>query len=43
MIAIRQGEAALEPNNVLKNAPHTLNMLTANTWVLPTQKKQPIH
>ncbi|MFB9054459.1 aminomethyl-transferring glycine dehydrogenase [Formosa undariae] len=24
-----------EPNNVLKNAPHTLEMLTANTWELP--------
>jgi len=24
-----------EPNNVLKNAPHTLEMLTANSWELP--------
>ena len=23
------------PNNVLKNAPHTLDMLTANTWDFP--------
>jgi glycine dehydrogenase len=46
MISIRQEiEAASidEPNNVLKNAPHTLNMLTADTWVLHTEKKQLIH
>ncbi len=24
-----------EPNNVLKNAPHTLEMLTADEWLLP--------
>ena len=24
-----------EPNNVLKNAPHTMEMLTANDWQLP--------
>ena len=23
------------PNNVLKNAPHTLDMLTADTWDFP--------
>jgi glycine dehydrogenase len=42
LIAIRQEiEAASidEPNNV-KNAPHTLNMLTADTWILPIQEKK---
>ena len=24
-----------EPNNVLKNAPHTMNMLTSDEWLLP--------
>jgi glycine dehydrogenase len=24
-----------EPNNILKNAPHTLEMLTADEWLLP--------
>ena len=24
-----------EPNNVLKNAPHTMEMLTSDTWALP--------
>ncbi|MBX9888273.1 MAG: aminomethyl-transferring glycine dehydrogenase [Flavobacteriaceae bacterium] len=43
MISIRQEiEAASidEPNNVLKNAPHTLNMLTADTWVLPYSREK---
>jgi glycine dehydrogenase len=43
MIAIRKEieEATLEePNNVLKNAPHTLNMLTADTWVLPYTREK---
>lgn len=38
MISIRKEiEAATpeEPNNVLKNAPHTLAMVTANDWNLP--------
>jgi glycine dehydrogenase len=38
MISIRKEiEASVtdEPNNILKNAPHTLAMLTADTWVLP--------
>ena len=38
MIAIRKEIAsaeANEPNNVLKNAPHTLDMLTADEWNLP--------
>lgn len=29
-----------EPNNVLKNAPHTLSMLTADTWDLPYTREQ---
>ncbi|NRS89607.1 glycine dehydrogenase [Flavobacterium sp. 7E] len=43
MIAIRQEidtSSADEPNNVLKNAPHTLNMLTADTWVLPYTREK---
>jgi glycine dehydrogenase len=43
MISIRKEiEAASveEPNNVLKNAPHTLNMLTADTWVLPYSREK---
>ncbi|MBE0391995.1 aminomethyl-transferring glycine dehydrogenase [Flavobacterium sp. PL002] len=43
MIAIRQeidASSADEPNNVLKNAPHTLNMLTADTWVLPYTREK---
>ena len=43
MISIRQEiEAASieEPNNVLKNAPHTLNMLTADTWILPYTREK---
>jgi glycine dehydrogenase len=38
MIAIRkeiEESSADEPNNVLKNSPHTLAMLTADTWILP--------
>jgi len=38
MIAIRkeiEAASAEEPNNVLKNAPHTLAMLTANDWNFP--------
>ncbi|MDG2432483.1 aminomethyl-transferring glycine dehydrogenase subunit GcvPB, partial [Flavobacterium sp.] len=43
MIAIRKEiETASidEPNNILKNAPHTLNMLTADTWVLPYTREK---
>ena len=43
MIAIRQEieeASADEPNNVLKNAPHTLAMLTADTWSLPYSREK---
>jgi len=43
MISIRKEiEAATieEPNNVLKNAPHTLAMLTADTWSLPYSREK---
>jgi len=43
MISIRKEiEAATkeETNNVLHNAPHTLNMLTADTWVFPYTREQ---
>tara|TARA_Y100000815_G_C13332734_1_gene496659 strand:- start:1594 stop:2622 length:1029 start_codon:yes stop_codon:yes gene_type:complete len=43
MIAIRQEieeATAEEPNNVLKNAPHTLAMLTADTWSLPYTREK---
>ncbi|MFN7331896.1 MAG: glycine dehydrogenase (aminomethyl-transferring), partial [Flavobacterium sp.] len=42
MIAIRQeieAATAEEPNNVLKNAPHTLAMLTANEWNFPYSRE----
>ncbi|MGO4818619.1 aminomethyl-transferring glycine dehydrogenase [Flavobacterium sp. W22_SRS_FP1] len=42
MIAIRQEieeSSADEPNNVLKNSPHTLAMLTADTWLLPYSRE----
>ncbi|MCB4807696.1 aminomethyl-transferring glycine dehydrogenase [Tamlana sp. 62-3] len=29
-----------EPNNVLKNAPHTLEMITANEWNLPYTREK---
>ncbi|PZD76496.1 aminomethyl-transferring glycine dehydrogenase [Mesonia sp. K7] len=29
-----------EPNNVLKNAPHTLQMLTASTWEMPYSREK---
>ncbi|WP_416440099.1 aminomethyl-transferring glycine dehydrogenase [Leeuwenhoekiella sp. A16] len=32
--------SAEEPNNVLKNAPHTMMMLTANTWDFPYSREQ---
>ena len=43
MISIRQEiEAAVleEPNNVLRNAPHTLGMLTAENWDLPYSREK---
>lgn len=43
MIAIRKeiNETSKdEPNNVLKNAPHTQAMLTADTWDLPYTRQQ---
>ena len=32
--------SADEPNNVLKNAPHTMMMLTADTWDFPYSREQ---
>jgi glycine dehydrogenase len=29
-----------EPNNVLKNAPHTMMMLTSNEWNFPYTREQ---
>jgi glycine dehydrogenase len=43
MIAIRKEIEAVtieEVNNVLKNAPHTLNMLTADIWTLPYSREK---
>ncbi|MEO0045691.1 MAG: hypothetical protein RL705_882 [Bacteroidota bacterium] len=43
MIAIRKEIAAAsaeDTNNVLKNAPHTLAMLTTDTWVYPYTREQ---
>lgn len=43
MIAIRQEiEAATieEPNNVLKNSPHTLAMVTSDTWTFPYTREK---
>ncbi|WP_442846502.1 aminomethyl-transferring glycine dehydrogenase [Leeuwenhoekiella sp. H156] len=43
MINIRKeidAASADESNNVLKNAPHTLSMLTADTWDLPYTREQ---
>jgi glycine dehydrogenase len=43
MIAIRkeiEEASADEPNNALKNAPHTLAMLTADTWTLPYSREK---
>ncbi len=43
MIAIRKEIAASTPedtNNVLKNAPHTLAMLTSNDWNMPYTREQ---
>jgi glycine dehydrogenase len=43
MISIRKEievASADEPNNVLKNSPHTLAMLTADTWNFPYTREQ---
>jgi len=43
MISIRQEIAAStvnDPNNVMKNAPHTMSMLTADTWDFPYSREQ---
>ena len=43
MIAIRKEidtASADDANNVLKNSPHTLAMLTADTWVYPYTREQ---
>ncbi|MCB0463242.1 MAG: aminomethyl-transferring glycine dehydrogenase [Flavobacteriaceae bacterium] len=43
MISIRKEIEATDkdnPNNVLKNAPHTMAMLTADTWDLPYSRTQ---
>jgi glycine dehydrogenase len=43
MISIKNeiDEATIDdPNNVLKNAPHTLQMLTAETWSLPYSREK---
>jgi glycine dehydrogenase len=43
MIAIRKEIAAAstdDTNNVLKNAPHTLAMLTTDTWVYSYTREQ---
>ncbi|WP_225037025.1 aminomethyl-transferring glycine dehydrogenase [Winogradskyella sp. SM1960] len=42
MISIRKEIDATskdEPNNMLKNAPHTLSMLTSDEWVLPYSRE----
>jgi glycine dehydrogenase len=43
MISIRKEIEVAEkdnPNNVLKNAPHTMEMLTADTWDLPYSRTE---
>ncbi len=42
MISIRKEVDAVskdEPNNILKNAPHTLDMLTSDEWLLPYSRE----
>ena len=42
MISIRKeidSASNEEPNNVLKNAPHTLDMLTSDEWLLPYSRE----
>ncbi|MFT5889935.1 MAG: glycine dehydrogenase [Dokdonia sp.] len=42
MISIRKeiNEAAGDPNNVMKNAPHTLTMVTSDTWDFPYTREK---
>lgn len=42
MISIRAEikEAANDPNNVMKNAPHTLAMVTGDSWEFPYSRKK---
>lgn len=43
MISIRKeidASSVEEPNNVLKNAPHTLHMLTSDSWILPYSREK---
>lgn len=43
MISIRKeidNASKEEPNNVLKNAPHTLELLTANEWLFPYTREE---
>ncbi|MBT8244041.1 MAG: aminomethyl-transferring glycine dehydrogenase [Winogradskyella sp.] len=43
MISIREEIETVnkdEPNNVLKNAPHTLQMLTSNEWLFPYSREK---
>ncbi len=43
MISIRKEIEAAdkeEPNNVLKNSPHTLQMLTADEWIYPYSRQE---
>jgi len=42
MISIRKeiDEASKNPNNVMKNAPHTLAMVTADTWEFPYSRQK---
>ncbi|WP_422105792.1 aminomethyl-transferring glycine dehydrogenase [Winogradskyella sp.] len=43
MISIRQEintASKEEPNNVLKNAPHTMEMLTSDEWLLPYTRQE---
>ena len=43
MISIRQEIDHVtkeEPNNVLKNAPHTMDMLTSDEWLLPYTRQE---
>ena len=42
MISVRKeiNEAANDPNNVMKNAPHTLTMVTSDTWDFPYTREK---
>ncbi len=43
MLSIRSeidGTSIDEPNNILKNSPHTLQMLTSDTWDFPYSRQQ---